>query len=152
MSDDQKKKALKAAIKKELRPLMRELGFTPDKRPFEERNLAKIGLYVRHRAEYVDELQVLWLNYGRPVFMIEFWTDQSERIRWLNKGYPPQIADRMSGRIYPRRKRRFNPFDSEPWYGREKTIDETMQIAKARLVDVDSYLRTGEPTTYLTWC
>jgi len=148
--DDVKKKALKAAIKKEVRPFMVDLGFTPDRRPFEERGRSKIGNYVRERDGYTDELLVWWLSYGRPLFMLEFWTDQVERMREAAderfRFHPNEMA-----RIYPRRISRFHIFRSEPWYGREKTIDETMAVAKTRLAEVDSFLRTGAPTTHLRW-
>jgi hypothetical protein len=150
MTDDEKKKALQAAIKKEVRPFMVVLGFTPDKRPFEDRVTRKIGLYVRKRDDYTDELLILWRSYGRPIFMIEFWTDQEERMRAAWKG-PFRFHPKEAKRIFPRRRSLLRPLISEPWYGREKTIGDTMRVAKARLAELDTFLRTGAPRTHLTW-
>jgi len=150
--NEAKKKALKAAIKKDLRPFMVELGFLPDKRPFEERGREKIGMYVRSREGYTDEVLVLWLTYGRPVFMLEFWSDQLERMQaaWERHPYPRFHPNEMR-RIYPRHRPRFSIFASEPWYGREKTVEQTIAVAKERLLEMDSFLRTGAPTTHLDW-
>jgi hypothetical protein len=152
---DAKKKALKVAIKKELRPFMVELGFTPDKRPFEERDRVKIGLYVRSRDGYTDELNVLWRNYGRPLFMLEFWSSQVQRMQaaWERERYPyPATFDpNYMHRIYPRLGPRVSFFASEPWYGREKTVEQTIAVAKERLSELDSFLRTGAPKTHLDW-
>jgi hypothetical protein len=147
--NDAKKKALKAAIKKELRPFMVELGFAPDKRPHEERVSAKIGLYVRIRDGHTDELLILWSNYGRPLFMIEFWTSEVELMQASARRPPAHPL--KSGRIYPRRFGRFHLFAGEPWYGREKTVEATMAVAKARLVELDGFLRTGLLTPHLWW-
>lgn len=147
--DATKKKALKAAIKKELRPAMVELGFAPDKRPHEERVTAKIGLYVRKRGDHTDEILILWRNYGLPLFMIEFWTSQAELMQAAARD--PPVHPLETARIYPRRLGRFRLFAGEPWYGREKTVEDTMAVAKARLVEMDSFLRTGAPVPHLWW-
>jgi hypothetical protein len=153
--DDAKKKALKAAIKKELRPFMVELGFTPDKRPFEEHGRVKIGLYVRSRDDYTDELLVLWRSYGRPLFMLEFWSDQLERMRAARERqrypYPANFHPNEMYRIYPRFRSHLNIFASEPWYGGEKSVQQTIAVARDRLSEMDSFLRTGAPTTHLDW-
>lgn len=150
MREEEKRKALKAAVKRELRPLMRELGFTPDKRPFEARPRYKIGNYLRESEGYTDEVFIHWMSYGRSLFMIEFWTDRPGRmqaalLRPRSRPHPNDMA-----RIYPRRYSRFRPCVGEPWYGR-KSVEETMRIAKLRLPELDSFLRTGEPVTHLNW-
>jgi hypothetical protein len=150
MKDDEKRRALKSAVKRELRPLMRDLGFSPDKRPFENRLRYSIGGYVREREGWTDEIFIIWSTYGRPSFMIEFWTDRPGRMQVAITDPGPLPHPNDTARIYPRRYGRFRPCVGEPWYGRQ-SVEEAMRVAKLRLAELDSFLQTGEPVTHFNW-
>src|SRR4051794_31412351 len=113
MKGEEKRKALRSAVKRELHPLVTELGFAPDKPPLR--------------------------TCGWPSFMIEFWADLPGKMRVAiaDSGPPPRLND--TARIYPRRYGQFRPRVDEPWCGR-RSVEETMRVAKLRLAEPDGFL------------
>ena len=139
------------AVRSEIRPLAMSVGFQFDRRPKEERPWRwRPGALMRRRDDYVDEFYVEWAKYGWPRFMIEFWTSQAERMRMAHR-YRPWDGLEDLARIYPKKRGGLASYLGEPWYGIEPTMELTMRAAKARLVDLDTFLKTGLPTTHLEW-
>jgi hypothetical protein len=105
---------------------------------------------MRRRDEYIDELYIQWAWYGWPRFMFEFWTSQAERMRVAQRRSPRDTLEDLA-RIYPKKRGGLARYLGEPWYGIEPTMELTMRAAKARLMDLDTFLKTGAPTTHLDW-
>lgn len=134
------------AVRKEVRPYIYWLGFQIDRRPKEERSWRwRVGSVCRQRGPYIDEVDIQWEKYDRPQFMINFWTSHEERMivahRYVKIFTPDHLA-----RIYPRKASW-----RDPWYGAPDSTEKTVKIARARLAEMDLFLKTGAPTTHLDW-
>ncbi|MDP3852888.1 hypothetical protein [Phenylobacterium sp.] len=151
MNSDEKKAALKEGVNRDLMPVIASLGFKRDRRSKEERGPYRLGTanYYRQRGEVTDDIWVHWAKYNSPRFMIEFWTDDPERL-W--NAYPEEIwpdGTRL-GRIHPRPTTgRFG--GSHRWYGSWMSVENAVRIAMARVIELDLFLRTGRPVTYVRW-
>jgi hypothetical protein len=160
LKQKEKTRALRAAIKADLVPFMAQLGFARIKRgmalPPEEYNWS--NTYNRKRDEYFDELHIEWRSLGRPLFMLEFWTSQTEKM------LKPEPVQGLSDLSYQQYYARFLPgkrgwqrcrgwpfffHEFEPWYGDHMSVEDTIKTAKLRIADLDSYLRTGEPFKFI---
>lgn len=138
------------AVKDEVRPHIRALGFETDRRPKGERPWHwRSGSLFRRREAYVDELIIQWERYDRPNFIFNFSTSQKERMDVALRYHPSPASDGLA-RIYPA-KLWLGLTLRSTWFGREKTVAETVRVARERLSDLDQFLRTGAPATHLDW-
>jgi hypothetical protein len=147
---DEKRKALVDAVRKDVRPFILWLGFEPDRRSPEERSWRwQRGAFLRRRELHLDELSIQWERRGRPRFIINFWTSQTERMEVALRPsrYFKRNLENLA-QIYPSKDTGWLAWP--PWYGRD-SIAETVRVARARLVELDLFLRTGAPTTHLDW-
>lgn len=148
MNSEAKKAALKEGVKRELVPLLRTLGFTYDRRPKEERGPDRVGIamYIRRRGDITDEINFFWARYGWPLFSIDFWTDDPDRVK---SPFGELWGD---DRIYDRFRPLGNWLDLLlflPGFGLWMSVKTAIWLAKRRLIDLDSFLRTGEPSKYV---
>lgn len=151
MNSNEKKAALKEAVNRDLMPVIASLGFKRDRRSKEERGSYRLGTanHYRQRGEVTDDIWVHWAKYNSPEFMIEFWTDDPERL-W--DAYPEEIwSDGIRcGRIHARPTKGWFG-GSHGWYGNWMSVADTIRIARARVIELDLFLRTGRPVTYVRW-
>jgi hypothetical protein len=148
---NEKRKALVDAVKKDLRPFILQLGFELDRRPPDERSWRwRQGAFLRRRDGRTDELSIQWEKYDAPLFILNFWTDDAERMQVANRHLPSRGPD-SPARIYPIKRSVFAVWGGTPWFGRGMTVEQTIQVARTRLGDLDHFLRTGSPTIHLDW-
>jgi len=139
---------IRAAVRNDLIPWCAQFGFKKGKRPGS--GPPQGPTLLRQRDGHLDEILFLWRSGYRPVFMIEFWTDQEERMQ-PTRPVNPKVLPLYSGRIYPRIRTWRDMFadgslyDRHPWYGARMSVDEAIDLAKQRIIDLDSYFRTGGP-------
>jgi hypothetical protein len=146
-------KAAKAALQIELRetvfPLITSLGFKIVGRDKPNRFPSR---YMRNRNGIVDLLEFQWEKYGMPYFIIAFrpmesakdiarLSENSERNWYWNFGFR---ASSKKGR--------------EDWFGANRIgrmirkgrwISAAVEGARLRVLEIDSFLRGGEPSPYL---
>ncbi len=159
MDDSDKLRLLKEAVKTDLVPFMAGLGFMRQAKSYaQEPGQKKFGAtFSRVRGAYADEIMLMWRTYDRPWFKFEFWTDQSERIIAIDTSHMSRW-EREQPWYYvnlhsePRKPDRwyhtciwfwFPPLPR--WFGERMSVNEAIDRAKARLTELDNYLKFGTP-------
>lgn len=127
-------------------PILKEVGFrNPAKGNRDIWPATRRNVFIRRRGDIHEHVFVYWNKWGAGRFEIYARTSQAERMRPPGCGPPhPRLLDltvrsaiwrRPSGRIiYVGRG-----------FGRGR-VDRTLELAARRLVELDRYLKTGEPS------
>ncbi|MDB5460326.1 MAG: hypothetical protein JWO72_2067 [Caulobacteraceae bacterium] len=158
--EQERTRVLKGRIKAELVPLLIELGFEKNRKSFAARPIdGPFGnTYSRPRDPYVDEIRINWFggDYG-VMFGLEFWTDQIERMLEPDrtKLVLTELRETYYASIYPYPYPERHGFwarllePSPGDFADRMSLRETIDIAKARIVEIDHHLRVGAPTVHM---
>ena len=157
MARDPQTQALRDAVKAEVVPFMRAIGFKRHGKSFAARPIdGSFGnCYWRTRGPYVDEINIQWDAYGRPRFVLNFWSDQIERM--LQPKLVPSATDREAYyvRVHaePRRPDRWYnaiwPQGPPLWFGERMRRDEAIWLTLSRVAEIGTHLDVGAPTAYM---
>jgi hypothetical protein len=156
VTDLEARRAFQALVKAEFVPALEALGFRRTETSFAARPLDAPfpNTFARDREDYVDEVHIRWRSRLQPMFILEFWTDQTERM--LNPDRRPLPPGKRYPRshyvqMYPRpiRVRKWHGlwdgWAQPTWFGEGMTQAEAIERAKARLAELDHYLKVGAP-------
>ncbi len=140
------RKALVSAVREQVYPLFKELGFRRGRKPPPGVEPDTFGLgYGRIREGHLDKIAVHWRKYDRPFYVIEFRTSQTER---MGPGY--DWAHSSPGRIYRSRPPRWRFWQGEPdWFTSGSNLQAEIDIALTRVRELDLYLKTGAPMEHI---
>lgn len=143
-------KALRQGFKEEVLPCLKALGFKKQYPPLAAGDCEDLwgNNWSRQRGEFTDEIHIEWRTLQRPFFMIEFWTDQTERVTL----YDPRLLGKPGRFFYARIPMTHPKIGREVWYGERTSLKATINIAKERLAELDDYLRTGYTTAHIRLC
>lgn len=131
------RKLMVSAVDSELKPRIRELGFSSAQtrawRSSEFHAWLSGWGWIRMRDGRVDLLSIYWDKYGRPKFQIQFSSQSMEAWQAMCWGESHSFGQALAG---GRRRPNLHWFVGRP----EKTIER----ASLRLAELDRYLRDGE--------
>ena len=141
----------------EIAPFLARLEFEPNAKSYAARPVDGPfeKTFTRFRGPYVDEVQFQVSDCPPPMFDVNFWTDQTERMLHPDprKLTPWQrVEQRWHCRLLtaPPRKAPWHRFKSypipPPFFGQAKSLPETMDLLKLRLAELDHHLKVGAPT------
>lgn len=142
---------LKGAVRENLFPIMDQLGFDASRKKStnETKGAIRGFVFFRQREGFEDKVEFYWDKWGAPLFMIQFITTQKERMKTPGMPMPDHI---IWGRFGPGHRaiwQRYLGIIGDGWYGRFGSIENTIETAKDRLVDLDAYLKTGSCWQYV---
>jgi hypothetical protein len=145
--------ALKAALGLSVKPILRELGFRPfkSKAAFPER-------YFRDRDSVLDVVEFQFDKYARPAFRIDFRPiEDAEDLETIAKDAEEMWMWNTGYTASPTRRKYawFKLTLFERLFAVEKGIDRVCRVTSERVLEIDLFLRGGEPTVHFaemfTW-
>jgi hypothetical protein len=156
----EKTRLLRAAVKTQLAPFIMALGFRKNAKSYACRPIdGPLGnTFSRARGDYVDEIQIEWATYQRPQFTLNFWSDQIDRMLDPDREtHPSGLPRSYHAALYPGRARwRPRWYNRVFWhaapprlFGERMAIEATIDIAKARVAELDHHLKVGAPTIHM---
>jgi len=129
---------------------MESLGFDVAKKAKKAgRSVGGSFRFTRNRDGFEDKVEFYWDKWGRPRFMIQFMTSQTERMKTPGGS---GVVEGIWGRFGPGRRaiwQKLFGILGDSWYGTYGSVKDTVGTAKTRLIQLDSYLRTGQPNVYV---
>lgn len=141
---DKRRQALSASVRKQIVPVLKQLGFESTKiAAWRRLSIKDYGFgYARLRDGYPDLVDIHWDKHGRARFAIEFTSEQPGRMPVDHNRVIPMTKN---GRTYPGNStllRRLLGIEGY-WFGQRETIQRTVELAVERLGEVDLFLREG---------
>ena len=142
------------AVRRECDPVLQAMGFrNPIRHNWDRFYVTRKNVFLRWRGKHYDEIYFHWRTFNRPSFFIEFLTTDLARLRpGATTPTPRMIPSRMiawHGLHAP------GLFGWLRWWGNDQfgptqSIKATPALANRRLEELNAYLLTGEPTTYVS--
>jgi hypothetical protein len=147
-----KRVRMSEAFRKNCDPILFSQGYRNPVRHDRDRwHTTRRNVFLRWRDEHYDEVYISWGDWGAPYFYLEFRTTQVSRMRPLGSPSPtPRLfhcrlfawnVSWLSGWINMFGER-FGPFMS---------VNRAIELAGARLIDLEEFLRTGEVTKHISF-
>lgn len=151
MSRRERRQLLATAVRERLVPVLEGIGFDSTRKHVSRRSDTpeRGHFFARNRGSFLDEIWIHWDKFGKPRFIIEFKTTQTERMVPIGRNEP--IPWLEYGRIYPKSASLLRKLiRAEPaWFGATRDVNEVIEAAARRLAELNDYLKSGKRAPHI---